>query len=292
MGKQLPNSLALATLLICESVLAAESAPEFDYYLKQAFDTSRVEDRSALRHIGIEGLQTDQGYLVSAVLESYPAHQADLRRGDIILSVDGEPFHPIESFDLKEDRLRFTYMLRVQRGQQMLEINISPVLENLYDSYRTATLNSVLEFSAGNKVIGYFHLWGLSRNTGDLLAFEQAVRSLDHCDGIILDLRDSYGYADDLHASTFLPQSLSDEAYRKPVALLINQRTRNGGESLTAKLDSLERIISIGETTSGESPDLNGTGYSPEEELLFPLSEVRRDDPQFETAVEILLGII
>lgn len=289
----MPNvQISLLAICLSQMVAAAESMPGIDYYLKQAFNTPRVEDRRALSHIGIEGDQVTNGFLVSAVLESYPGHRADLRRGDIILSVDGEPFHPVGSFNSEEADQTFSKLLNVQRGQQKLEISVSPVSENLYDSYRTATLNSVLEFNAGNKVIGYVHLWGLSRNTGDLLAFQQTIQALDHCDGIILDLRDSYGFSDDRHISTFLPQSLADEAYRKPVAILINQHTRNGGEVLVSTLDKLERIISIGEATSGEASDLDEAGHVPEEQLLFPPSEVRRDDPQFERAIEILLGVI
>ncbi len=288
----LKTQVSLLAILLSQMSVAAESMPEIDYYLKQAFDTRRIEDRRSLAHIGIDGEQATNGFLVSAVLESYPGHRADLRRGDIILSIDGEPFHPTGSFNSNEDNQMLSRLLRVQRGEQVLEISVSAVNENLYDSYRTATLNSVLEFSAGNKVIGYIHLWGLSRNTADLLAFQQIIQALDHCDGIILDLRDSYGFSDKLHVSTFLPQSLADEAYRKPVAVLINQRTRNGGEVLVSALDRLERVISIGEVTSGEAPDLGEEKHIPEEELLFPLSEVRRDDPQFERAIEILLGVI
>ena len=285
--------IAVVVGALSEGILAAASAQSLDIYLEQAFAERRVEERQAIRHIGIQGQQIEKGFLVSAVLESYPAHRAGLRRGDVITQAEGADFDPIESFDSDTDsQVQSSYLLQVNRGEQELELSVSPIEENLYNSFRNATLNSVLEFSRGNKVIGYVRLWGLSRNTADLLSYTQIIEGLDHCDGIILDLRDSYGYEDPSLRSLFIPESLASDAYRKPVAILVNGQTRKGGESLTAALDHLERIISIGEPTAGESDALDYTAHEPEYSLSFPTTESRRDDPQFETAVDILMGII
>jgi carboxyl-terminal processing protease len=284
---------ALLSCLLCQALPAAETATGLDAFLQQAFAAKRVEERQAIHHIGIQGEQVDAGFLVSAALESYPAHRAGIRRGDIIVSAEGTDFDPVQSFNRDRDaQAQGSTLLTIRRGSQTLEVNVSPVHENLYDSFRNASINSVLEFSRGNKVIGYVRLWGLSRNTADLLSYTQIIRGLDHCDGIILDLRDSYGFADPSLRSLFIPESLAADAYRKPLAILINQRTRDGGESLTAGLDHLERIISIGEPTAGDSASLGFQAHEPEYPLSFPATESRRDDPQFETAVEILMGII
>ena len=79
-------------------------------------------------------------------------------------------------------------------------------------------------------------------------------------------------------------------------------------------LDDAERITSLGESTAGmlgeiEFNDSNLTytpasdfvvndlrleevGVEPEQVVNFPFSESRRDDPQFETAITWLLGVI
>jgi C-terminal processing protease CtpA/Prc len=285
--------IALLCCVFSQALSAAETATGLDLFLEQAFAVKRVEEREAILHIGIQGEAVSEGFLVSAVLESYPAHRAGIRRGDIILSADGAAFDPVESLNKNTNpRIQDSHLLDIKRGGQELEITVSPVKENLFDSFRNASLQSVLEFSRGNKVIGYLRLWGLSRNTADLLSYEQMIGGLDHCDGIILDLRDSYGFADPSLRSLFIPASLTSDAYRKPLAILINQRTRGGGESLTADLDHLERIVSIGDATAGESARLDFQAHEPEFQLPFPASESRRDDPQFETAVQILMGII
>ena len=81
----------------------------------------------------------------------------------------------------------------------------------------------------------------------------------------------------------------------------------------TSKID---RIVSLGSVTPGhigsyeqtgdsgvfdyrpadstriDGQRFEGTGLQPESVLDWPLSETRRDDPQFEAAVTLLLGII
>ena len=78
----------------------------------------------------------------------------------------------------------------------------------------------------------------------------------------------------------------------------------------------LERIVSLGSATPGrignyeqagdsgafnyqpadstriDGQQFEGIGLQPESVLEWPLTEIRRDDPQFEAAVTLLLGII
>lgn len=313
-----------------------------DYYLYQAFNTPFPEQRYSLNHIGIDGAAMADGFLVSAVLQGYPAHQSGIVRGDVITSASGQPFHPVFSFNdrtLVPARLNpqnRSYELEIQRGEQKLSVSVYPVFENLFDSYRAATVNSLQEFSSGNKVIGYIQLWALSRNSADLLTLQQLIADLSHCDGIILDLRGSYGFLDreqlrlfnrdtNTQAITGGPDWLDNwqtpahpislEPYRKPLAVLIDARSRGAAELLALMLAAPERNTTLGASTAGLLGDmeitsedalnyfpaaemevnnlgLEGRGVQPEQEVRFPFSESRRDDPQFETAVTLLLGVI
>ena len=214
---------------------------------------------------------------------------------------------------------------------------MTPVFENLYDSFRSANSASLQQFSAGNKIIGYLHLWGLSRSSHDLILTKLLIQELAQCDGIILDLRDSYGFLDLEHLQVLLTNyskiditdssgwltsinntasSISGNPYRRPLAILINERTRGGPEILAYEISKLERIVSLGSATPGrigsyeqagdsgafnyqpaDSTRIDGQrfediGLQPESVLEWPLSEIRRDDPQFGAAVTLLLGII
>jgi hypothetical protein len=126
---------------------AAITADALEYYLVQAFQAPTAKDRIALNHIGIEVRPADDGYLVTASLEGYPAHQAGIERGDIILHIDGKPFHPIYSFNAKDNKpgefapVTAVHLLEFERRGEAASVEISPVFENLYDSYRSAILN-------------------------------------------------------------------------------------------------------------------------------------------------------
>ena len=346
------GKLLLVCVLGClqTSLLAASESDrvspigpgQLDYYLYQAFNSPLASERYPLNHIGIDGETVADGFLVSAVLQDYPAHRAGILRGDVIVSSNDQPFHPVFSFNERTNAPQQlnpgsgSYELEILRNGQELLVTVSPVFENLFDSYRAATVSSVQEFSSGNKVIGYVQLWALSRNSADLLTLQQLIADLSHCDGIIMDLRSSYGFLDREHLRLFdrarapltitagpdwlqnwqaPTHPLTLEPYRKPLAILIDSHTRAAAELLALMLATTERNTTLGASTAGRLGDITvgeqgdlsytpaleihvdgqqieGVGIQPEQVVPFPFSESRRDDPQFESAVTLLLGVI
>lgn len=337
----------IGLLLLAQwSVAQPFGQDDLDYYLLQSFLASDSKQRLSLNHIGIQGQFRNDEYLVTAVLEGYPAHAAGIERGDVISMAEGEAFHPVWSLNLELNGsgefipVTSELTLRIKRGDNDREVSVLPVYENLFDSYRTATSNSVLEFAAGNKVIGYVRFWALSRSTNDMISYQQLISSLDHCDGIIFDLRNGFGFLDSQHLDLVFndknnyfsvsnpPDSAIDFAdispelqfdnYRKPIALLLNEDTRGGAELFAYQLDKLERVISLGSNTAGkigeyiieESSDsavmqyqsadqilidgklFEGVGVKPESEVDFPYESTTRGDPQYNAAVNALMGII
>ena len=70
------------------------------FYRLRSFAAPGAEARLPTNHLGIEGEWTsDGGYRITAALESYPAHEAELRRGDVIETMNGEAFHPVFSLN-------------------------------------------------------------------------------------------------------------------------------------------------------------------------------------------------
>ena len=207
---------------------------------------------------------------------------------------------------------------------------MTPVFENLFDSYRSATLRSIQQFPSGNKMVGYVRLWVLSRNSNDLISYQELFAELEGSDGLILDLRDSTGFLDReqleliYRGAANLAGGLEVDApnlalppaahpYRNPIALLINGRTRGGAELFAYQLDRLARVVTLGESTAGEigqwrgdesglhytpadtdidGKPFEGVGHAPENALTYPVSQAGRVDPQFQTAMELLMGII
>lgn len=250
-------------------------------YLLQAFAASQAQQRVALFHIGIEAQQHGDGYLVTAVLEDYPAFYAGISRGDIIVTSNGGRFHPIESFNTD---IKSQYDLAIDRAGSQLDLTVTPIFENLFDSYRNATASSIQEFSAGNKVIGYVRLWALSKNTSDIVSFNSLMDDLSHCDGLILDLRSAYGYLDDIHSNSFLPNPLGNDYFGKSVVVIVDSKTSTEGSKLAQKLRRLDRIVVLGTETND--------GLKPEMDEPYPFTQTSRGDPQFETALNRLLGTI
>jgi len=329
-----------ATAQDSENAIIAPDTLEF--YLIQAFQAPTAKGRIAINHIGIEVQAADEGFLVTASLEGYPAHQAGIERGDRILRVDKEPFHPVFSFNAKDNEpdefvpTNTTHLLEFERRGETASVEINPIFENLYDSYRSATLNSVQEFSVGNKTIGYMRFWGLSRSTSDLFTLERTMRIFRDSDGMIIDLRNSYGFLSSKHLDMFVQNrrgnfEVSDTSNRhaaitqnspsgatrtftRPIVVLVNSKTSGGAELFAHGLAKAGRISTLGESTAGKIGTYLVVGdtirYSPANQILidgqrfesigvvpddfipFPFTQSRRSDPQFETAVDILLGII
>ena len=319
---------------------AAQLSPNstLEQLLVQSFHANINAERVVLNHIGIEAVEVSNGYLVTVVLEGYPAHAVDIRRGDIIEKADGNPFHPIESFNSERDTNgdflpeREEHILVLFRANDSMELSVIPVFENLYNSYRSATANSVLQFSAGNKTIGYIRFWALSRATADIINYRALLRELSGTDGIIFDFRNSLGFLDPQHLDLVFPtrdnyftSSLENNSYtqfaenspafettpyRKPIAVLLNRDTRGGTELFAYQLNKLQRVITLGEATRGEIGEYlfedlsNGEEFYidgqpfrdsaiiPEQLIPFPYENTERGDPQFDAAINALLGII
>jgi len=341
-------TLVVAACLTATGLGAQDSLTPADlaFYRLQAFSAAPGERRLPLNHIGIAGRAEDDGFRVSAVLDDYPAHRAGILRGDLLLSADGAPFHPVFAFNARErapngfEARRRGVDITLQRNGNRETVTVTPVFENLFDSYRSASIASVQQFPSGNKTVGYLRLWGLSRATADLLVYQQLLGELARSDGIILDLRDAGGYfslqqldliyrgrADLLrsgappHWQTGIPDPgwpLTTEPYRNPVVILINDGTETGAELLAHQLGKRSNVIVVGSRSAGrlghyrrveggdgpllvyepatgiqfDGLEREGIGFAPERDVAYLRERQGRIDPQFQTAFDILMGVI
>lgn len=291
MAKRCPLSFwPLLALLLCGPMILAEeevnsprqvlAADSQAYFLLQAFHTRLPSSRLAIHHLGVLAEEVDRSYYVSAVLDGFPAQQAGLRRGDRLDSINGEPFQPILSLNPQigdgrnADPASRQVNLTFTRNGAVQNTILRTVYGNLYDAYRSATLSSLQQFSNGNKVIGYVKLWSVDRSTDSLETFRQVFQSLAHCDGLIIDLRDSYGFISAEHLDWFFAsrnsflqlegenpdlwrqlqvERQSDDYYDRAMVVMQNHGTRGGMELFGYQLGKLQRVVSLGETTMGKA---------------------------------------
>ncbi|MYC59912.1 MAG: PDZ domain-containing protein, partial [Gammaproteobacteria bacterium] len=111
-------------------------------YLQAALISRRSDRQQRLNHIGIAVARLDDRHLVSAVLDNSPAFAAGLKRGDHLLTVNGETYHPVYSFNTEppsppQPDNRVFQLAFARRGEQQ-EVAVTPVFNNLFDSYRNA----------------------------------------------------------------------------------------------------------------------------------------------------------
>jgi carboxyl-terminal processing protease len=154
-------------------------------------------------------------------------------------------------------------------------VQVTPVLQSFPEALLAATEASHRIVDCGDRRIGYLHLWAGTGN-GFLEIERRAVAAAIAAgvEGYVLDLRDGYGgawwpyldpfFADrrtyftyttiDRHGETppssAEPQSNPD-AWLGPLAVIINDGTRSGKESLAYQFKRSGRALLVGGTTAG-----------------------------------------
>jgi carboxyl-terminal processing protease len=242
---------------------------DLEFSLLGTIGSSRI-DRLPLLHIGAQYRETERGWVVRAVLEGYPAASAGLRRGDLILSAEGRPFHPVDSFASGRP-----VRLRVQRGARPSWIQVEPVYESMHDSFRRAIGRSARKLEIDGRRVGVVHLWVLTSRAALDQFTAVVLDSLAGCEGIILDLRDGFGgswmeyldlffqsrqgYAeiralrrdsDSVRTTTIEPLP-PHRWFAGPLVAVINEGTRSGKEGIAFQLKKSRRAPLVGSTTAG-----------------------------------------
>lgn len=294
------------------------SLPEWHHYLQQAFAAATPEQRVPLYHLGIVPERLNGHWYTGATLHGYPALRAGLRRGDRLLTIDGQTFHPVQSLNANGHHPRgLAYpqpiSLTFERNGAQSATEVLPVYENLYDSYRSAIDASINRFITGNKAVTYTHLWALSRSPADLHYYRHLFNTVFRgSDALILDLRHAYGYVDWQHTDPFFasrrafptwpgrgedrgedaqqwitppPGDPTDQVRRfeGPVVIICNEHTRGGAEELMYRLATSPRVMLVGVGTENVAVDF---------EQRHPVLSAGSVDAQFEAALNVLLNVL
>lgn len=278
--------LPLLALFAALPALGREPPASLNEWLERSLTEKRIERQLPLNHIGIAVARAGDRHLVAAVLDNSPASAAGLRRGDELLAINGAPYQPIRSLNsglaTESGAMQSPVRLRLARGGAEREVTVTPVFNNLFDSYRGAVEASAQQFNMGNKLIGYVRLWGISRNANDLVVLARIMADFRGTASLIVDLRNAAGHLDREHLALFLPSEFGDY-YSNPLALIIDHSTAGPAEAFARELARLERVTSVGATTAG--------GLQPELPVAWPLDSISPGDPQFETALALLAGL-
>ncbi len=284
----------------------------FYWHLLSNFESGGPQTHVA--HIGLFTEQIDGCWFVRGVFEDSPADGTKIRVGDELLTVDGLPFHPIDSFRGKEGQ---STGVTLRRGPGLIyDINITPVKESLQRAMERAKLRSIRVIEHEGRRFAYLHSWSLL-GSGD--EFRRLVRLQDSVEGLLLDFRDGFGGTSN-QATRFLLGARDREGggstrdhWVKPVVILTASGTRSAKEIVVDAVKRAGRAPLVGTSTPGSvvsvgalrrvGPDallmLPGHRFELEGKPTEPDYHVERDirycggaDPQLDRAKEVLTDLV
>jgi len=279
--------------------------------------------------VGMETLTTPEGRFVSALWAGHPAAEAGLKVGDRIVSVDGQPYQEILSF---QGRSSVTFKVqRTPQNDSVTEISVPVIAIDAAEAFEKALRESAQVVTLEGRSIGYVHIWSYAGER-----YHEALQELlcqgplRECQGVVIDLRDGWGGAQPSYLNLFnsrVPRvelvdrrgrvSSLETQWRKPVGLLVNGGSRSGKELVTFGFKSSGLGPVVGTRTAGacvggrmfrltqggilylavadvrvEGQRLEGVGVEPTQKVERPIPYCQGADPQKEAALRAVREMV
>jgi C-terminal processing protease CtpA/Prc len=311
---------------------------QIDYYeLAEVFHRA-IQDRDELFPpegvISYPGIgmvpRTIEGKLfVAYVYDGGPAARSGVKVGDEIVSVDGEPYAPIASFQGKVGR---AVKLQVRRTAESAPLALAVPVEKLQprELFLDAIRSSARVVLKDGRRIGYLRLWAFAfSGVEDLVMELLASEQFSEAEGLVLDMRGRWGGAPADAADLFVGRSplveltdrdgdehLANARWDRPLVGIIDEGSRSGIEILAHGLKQAG-VRLVGSRTAGavvagrafklrdnsllevavldvhvDGARLEGKGVSPDVEVLCDIRHAAGADPQLDRALEEMIGIL
>ena len=250
------------------------------YYLMDGLANSQP---ASMPEFGAWFKTTAGGYTVQMVLNGSEAEQAGLRKGDIVPTVDGQPFSPVDS--IRGD-IGKTVALQVQRGSQLLDKKVKVESNTAMDMFLNATRESERIIDSDGHKIAYIHLWTQANDKFAAALSAAVYGKLSNTDAFILDLRDGFGGRPEKYSDPFfLPGVKLDwkfdnyathqiVGYDKPLVVIINGGSRSAKEVLSFIFKASHRATLVGSNTAGNVLGTFPNRIAPWAYVEIPIVEV------------------
>ncbi|HEY4044604.1 MAG TPA: S41 family peptidase [Rhodopila sp.] len=233
---------------------------------------------------------------VTGVIADAPAQGAGVLVGDEIVAADGAPFRPVLSF---RNKIGSPVVLSIRRhaGGAVEPIPVTPVELQPHEMFLQGLKASARLIPGRNGVrIGYVHVWSYAGE-----AYQEALERLlgdgvlKDADALVLDLREGWGGAIPDYLDLFNGRgptmqvrdrdghtSLDNVKWRRPAAMLVNERSRSGKEVLAYGFEKYRLGEVIGSRTSGAVLAATAFLMSNGDLLLLAVDDVRVDGERLE----------
>ena len=222
---------------------------------------ANAKEPASMPHFGAWFKKTADGYTVQMVLNASDAEQKDLRKGDVVVSVDDQPFSPVLSL---QNKIGKDVKLSIRRGSSMISKTLHVESQPMMEAFLEASRESKKVLPQNGRNIGYFHLWTQAQEPFKASLASAVYGALSKTDAMILDLRDGFGGRPEGYADPFfrpevnLEWKYSEElklsqpfGYQRPLVVLINGGSRSAKEVLSFILKTSKRATLIGSPTAG-----------------------------------------
>ncbi len=252
-----------------DGVLRELGDPNTDFLTAVEYDSLKSRTARSYSGVGLTVEPSRAGLVVTSALNG-PARKAGVRRGDIIVRIDGRP----------AGKLTFDQALNLIKGQQGTVVHLT--LSRSGDQRRVTVVRQEITLPSlrarivrfrGTK-LGYLRLLSFPDATSERIG--QATESLvrQGAKGIVLDLRDNPGglltqavrtvsiFLDDgvvctisgLHQDETTYEVTGDAAYpRLPLVVAVNHGSASAAEIVAAALQDHQRAVVIGHRTYGKA---------------------------------------
>lgn len=277
--------------------------------------------------IGVYVSQTDQKEaFVAGVIEDSPAEAAGIKRGDLIVAVDGNLTIGRELAEVSEDirgEIGTSVTLTIKRGDEAQDIAV--VRSDI-------TMKTVAGKMVDGTDIGYIRISSFSTGTGDEFAKEYEKLKAQGMERLIVDLRNNPGGLVDQAARVaeyLLPAGSTVVSYTQkngknevfttssaddkiPLAVLVNENSASAAEILSGDVQDTHAGVIVGTKTYGKGTvqgvypvgtdavvkvtiakyktaggrEVDGTGIEPD--MVVQLQANSTTDYQLERAIDVV----
>jgi carboxyl-terminal processing protease len=252
-----------------DSVLRELGDPNTDFLTAVEYDSLKSRTARSYSGVGLTVEPSRAGLVVTSALNG-PAREAGVRRGDIIVRIDGRP----------AGRLTFDQALNLIKGQQGTIVHLT--LRRGGDRRQITVVRQEITLPSLRARLVRFH--GMKLGVIRLLSFPdatsqrigEATQSLVKrgAKGVVLDLRDNPGglltqavrtvsiFLDEgvvctisgLHQDETTYEVTGEATYPKlPLVVAVNHGSASASEIVAAALQDHERAIVIGHRTYGKA---------------------------------------
>jgi carboxyl-terminal processing protease len=318
-----PDYYTLQVALISQMLASycTSDPADFEKYAPGRYSSQGRPHRTG---IGVVTKRIEGRHYVSRVLRWSPAEKAGVLAGDLLIEVDGEPFHPIRSFEGRADREVELVLRRGPSDSTRRAVRLTPIDREEKELFEADSQDRTGFITHEGRRFVYVPLWWLSGwQMRDV--FDRACDLAGESQGMIIDLRYGFGgspaieYIDPFLRSGL--QGIADESvlrdrkisskvvFSGPVIVLINGDSRSGKELLAWYFKKTGRGTLLGERTAGsvtggrliricdesvlyccvsmitiDGKRLEGVGVEPDIQVPFDIRFAAGGDPQLDRA--------